>query len=68
MEKKRPIRYWKPNMAALPPKLGRQIIRYIRNSPPFDFRELDAECERVNQELAKIGKGEGNEERVASGN
>ncbi len=56
MENRRPIRYWKPNMAALPPRLGRLIIREIMTPRKFDYSKLDAECERVERELAKIGR------------
>ncbi len=56
MENRRPIRYWKPNMAALPPRLGRLIIREIMTPRKFDYSKLDAECERVERKLAKIGR------------
>jgi hypothetical protein len=63
MEPKRPIRYWKPNMAALPPRLGRLIIREIMTPRKFDYSKLDAECERVEQELARIGRN-GNDDKI----
>ena len=63
MEPKRPIRYWKPNMAALPPRLGRLIIREIMTPRKFDYSKLDAECERVEQELARIGR-DGNDDKI----
>ena len=63
MEPKRPIRYWKPNMAALPPRLGRLIIREIMTPRKFDYSKLDAECERVEQELARIGRN-GNDDQI----
>ena len=56
MKESRPIVYYRPNMAALPPKLGRRIIAAIRNTPPFDFSKLDAECDRVERELERIGR------------
>ena len=40
----KPKRYGKPNIADLPPELGRMVIEAIRNSQPFDFSKLDAEC------------------------
>ena len=63
METKRPIRYWKPNMAALPPRLGRLIIRQIMTPRKFDYSKSDAECERVEQELARIGRN-GNDDQI----
>ena len=63
MGTKRPIRYWKPNMAALPPRLGRLIIREIMTPRKFDYSKLDAECERVEQELARIGRN-GNDDKI----
>ena len=52
------VRYWKPNLAALPPDLGRMVINEIMTPRKFDYSKLDAECERVERELAKIGKGD----------
>ena len=65
MESKHPIRYWKPNMAALPPRLGRLIIKEIMKPRSVDYSKLIAESERAERELAKIGetesdKGNGN--------
>ncbi len=57
IENSRPIHYWKPNMAALPPELGRLIIKEIRTPRKFDYSKLDAECDRVERKLAKIGRG-----------
>ena len=51
-----PIRYWKPNMAALPPRLGRRIIKFIMTPRKFDYSQLDAECDLLEQKLAKIGR------------
>ena len=53
-DQKHPIRYWKPNMAALPPRLGRRIIKYIMMPRKFDYSQLDAECDLLEQELSKI--------------
>lgn len=58
MENKHPIRYWKPNMAALPPRLGRLIIKEIMTPRKVDYSKLIAESERAACELAKIGGGE----------
>ena len=55
-EQKPPTRYWKPNMAALPTRLGRRIIKYIMTPRKFDYSQLDAECDLLEQELAKIGR------------
>ena len=53
---KHPIRYWKPNMAALPPRLGRRIIKFIMTPRKFEYSQLDAECDLLEQQLAKIGR------------
>ena len=58
MESKRPVRYWKPNMAALPPRLGRLIIKEIMMPRKVDYSKLIAESERAERELAKIGEAE----------
>ena len=63
----KPKRYGKPNMADLPPELGRMVIEAIRNSQPFDFSKLDAECERVERELAKMGREENASKSVFAG-
>ena len=67
MENKSPTRYWKPNMAALPPRLGRLIIREIMTPRKFDYSKLDAECERMERELARIGRIENDEKSVRIG-
>ena len=58
MNNKHPVRYWKPNMAALPPRLGRLIIKEIMTPRKVDYSKLIAESERAAHELAKIGGGE----------
>ncbi len=50
----RPIRYGKPCMTNLPPKLGRRIFKAILNTPPFDYTELDRQCARLERQFAKI--------------
>ncbi|MBR5077756.1 MAG: hypothetical protein IKX30_03345 [Victivallales bacterium] len=65
MESKHPVRYWKPNMAALPPRLGRLIIKEIMMPRSVDYSKLITESERAERELAKIvetenDKGNGN--------
>ena len=65
-EQKSPPRYWKPNMAALPPRLGR-IIKYIMTPRKFDYSELDAECDFLEQELAKIGRDDNGQKHNAAG-
>ena len=54
MRRKKLVRYGKPCMSALPPRLGRIIIREIMSAPPFDHSNLDAECKRINRRLAQI--------------
>ena len=66
-EQKSPPRYWKPNMAALPPRLGRRIIKYIMTPRKFDYSELDAECDFLEQELAKIGRDDNGQKHNAAG-
>ncbi len=67
IENKSPIRYWKPNMAALPPELGRSIIMEIMSPHTFDYSKIDAECDRVERELAKIGRGKNTKRFVDGG-
>ena len=54
-------------MAALPPRLGRLIIREIMTPRKFDYSKLDAECERMERELARIGRIENDEKSVRIG-
>ena len=52
MEKKT-IRYGRPCMTNLPPKLGRMIFDEILNAPPFDDSKLRAKNRRLISKLAK---------------
>ena len=54
MRTAKPIRYGKPCMTSLPPRLGRMIIDAILNPPPFDSTKLNRDCEKVERKLAKI--------------
>lgn len=58
----KPIRYGKPCMTNLPPKLGRQIFREILSSEPFDDSKLQASNRRLLKRIAKrleaMGQGE----------
>ena len=49
----RQIRYRKPNMANLPPDVGRDIIRQILNTPPPDWEARQKEADRLEQEIMK---------------
>jgi hypothetical protein len=48
----KPIRYGKPCMTNLPPKLGRQIIRETLFAKPSDNSSLEEENRRVLAKLA----------------
>ena len=48
------VKFGKPCMSALPPRLGRRIIKEIMTAPPVDYTESIKECERVNRKLAAI--------------
>ena len=52
MAQTKPIRYGKPCMTNLPPKLGRQIIREILFAKPSDISSLEEENRRVLSKLA----------------
>ena len=52
----KPIRYGKPCMTNLPPKLGRRIFDTIIHTPPFDFTQLDKQCACLENRLAKLAK------------
>ncbi len=51
--KQKTIRYGKPCMTNLPPKLGRMIFNEILNAPPFDDSKLRAKNKRLISTLAK---------------
>ena len=48
------VKFGKPCMSALPPRLGRRIIKEIMTAPPVDYTESIKECERINRKLAAI--------------
>ncbi len=54
MASSKPVRYGKPCMTNLPPKLGRRIFETIRNSKPFDFTRLDRQCARIERRFSKL--------------
>ena len=56
MAARRPIRYGKPCMTNLPPKLGRMIFDAIMHTPPFDSTKLNRECARAERRLAQIAE------------
>ena len=59
------IRYGKPCMTNLPPKLGRQIISEILAAKPFDNSKLEAENHRVLERLsARIDEMKRNESKL----
>lgn len=49
----KPIRYGKPCMTNLPPRLGRQIFREILAMEPCDEKKLQALNRRMLTRLAK---------------
>ncbi|MBQ7650687.1 MAG: hypothetical protein IJS15_06985 [Victivallales bacterium] len=54
------IRYGKPCMTDLPPRLGRQIFTEIMTAKPFDDSVLLAQNKRLIAKLvARIKKNEG---------
>ena len=54
-------------MAALPPRLGRLIIKEIMMPRSVDYSKLIAESERAERELAKIGETESDKENGNAG-
>ncbi len=54
MASRRTIRYGKPCMTNLPPKLGRMIIDAILNTPPFDSTKMEREAARAERRLSQI--------------
>ncbi len=51
-------RYAKPNMANLPPKLGKAIFQQILSTPKPDDAKLGEEARRLEREMIKIRDGE----------
>ena len=54
MASKKNIRYGKPCMTNLPPRLGRRIFETITHTPPFDYSKLDEQCARIERRFAKL--------------
>ena len=52
MPQSKPIRYGKPCMTNLPPRLGRQIFREILSAKPVDNSQLEEENRRVLARLS----------------
>ena len=55
---KRQRTYSKPNMANLHGRVGREVLRAIRNTPPADFTNLEKgvqECEKRLRAMEKNG-------------
>ena len=50
--------YYKPNMASLPPELGREIIRQIMNTPKPDFEALHERAVATEREIARVRQAE----------
>ena len=55
------LRYGKPNMANLPPELGRAIIRQIMGTPAPDRKKRKEEADRLEQMMAEELKRHKNE-------
>ena len=51
-------RYGKPNMANLPPKLGKGIITQILNTPAPDRDKLHERARSLEKEMIKIREKE----------
>ena len=47
------VKYWKPNMAALEGEVGRRTIEHIRNTPPPDYTQLEADVREINERMRK---------------
>ena len=43
------VRYWKPNMAAMPNDVGRRVIAEIMNSKPVDQKAIHEKNEKVRE-------------------
>ncbi|MBP3803301.1 MAG: hypothetical protein J6I76_05275 [Oribacterium sp.] len=48
------IRYAKPNMADLPPTLGKAIIKQILNTKKPDDEQLSEEARKLEKEMVKV--------------
>ena len=51
--KQKTIRYGRPCMTNLPPRLGRQIFKEILSAKPFDDTKLRMENQKLISKLAK---------------
>ena len=58
-------RYAKPNMANLPPKLGKAIFRQILGTPKPDDEKLDAEAKLLEKEMMKVRNREDAQRKTA---
>ena len=50
--------YYKPNMANLPPELGREIIKHIMNTPKPDFEDLHRRAVLAEKKMVQVRKAE----------
>lgn len=58
-------RYAKPNMANLPPKLGKAIFQQILSTPKPDDAKLDEEARRLEREMIKVRDHEDAQRKTA---
>ena len=49
----REVVYWKPNMAALKGKTGKNIMKKIRNTPPLDRELLKKKADMIEARILK---------------
>lgn len=47
------IRYGKPNMAALPRRLGEKILKQIAETPPMDMNKINREADKAREKFKK---------------
>ena len=52
-------RYWKPNMAALPPGVGEKIMKQIAETPPMDMDKINREADKAHARFLKSLESDG---------
>ncbi len=58
-------RYAKPNMADLPPVLGRAIFEQILNTQKPDDEQLSEEARRLEKEMVKVRDREDAQRKIS---
>ena len=44
-------RFGKPNVYAMPPELGKRVLKTIRETPPYDYEKARQESKELHKQI-----------------